>query len=78
MTPSRVRGPVSVDETFSNRHESATHGGVESAVRAAGGVPTLGGGSGEWAGTIWTGVGGSARQKSACPVRAGGAWGVGR
>ena len=33
-----------VDEMFLNRHEAAGRGLVESAVRAAGGFPTQGGG----------------------------------
>jgi hypothetical protein len=53
MSEPRARGPEAVDEKFPNRHESAAGGGVESAVRAAGGVPTLGGGPRCRAGAAW-------------------------
>ena len=50
--------PAPVDEMFPSRHETSATADVESPSRAAGGFPTLGGGTG-W-GTGW-GTGSCAR-----------------
>ena len=51
----------SVDEMFQNRHDHAATADVESAVRVAGGIPTLGGGVGVFRASIAAARSGSAR-----------------
>ncbi len=41
----RARRPLAVDEILHSRHDVVAGNGVESAVRVAGGIPTLGGGA---------------------------------